>query len=286
MSDIYGKYSLTECAKTLNVTPAFINRIQRETGIGGKVGIKGSPTSFTQQEIDALAEKSGLRESYIANIDSLMGHSNGLFDRLAASYVAASQIGIDLVSSQVISNLNGGMSATVYGVVFSELEINTYTRKTGKEGKMLTFVLADSTGRINVVIWDEKIIDELQERGIRKDSKIKIANGIVKENAYGRQISPGKWGAIILEPEDFPALEVKQERTDKVIPIEDITEFKDGTLFIRAHGIPPQQRRLLKESGRRFVDATCPRVARVQSIIRYHTNKGCEAIIVGDVDHP
>ena len=178
--------------------------------------------AFTQEEIEALAEKSGLRDRYIANVDSLLESTNGLFDRLAASYVAASQIGIDLVSSQVISNLNGGMSATVYGVVFSELEINTYTRKTGKEGKMLKFVLADSTGRINVVIWDERVIDEIQERGIRKDSKIKIANGMVKENAYGRQISPGKWGAIILEPEDFPALEVKQERTDKVIPIEDI----------------------------------------------------------------
>jgi len=59
-----------------------------------------------------------------------------------------------------------------------------------------------------------------------------------------------------------------------------------GTLVIRAHGIPPDQRRSLNSSRLRLIDATCPRVARVQSIIRYHTGKGYTAVIVGDVDHP
>ena len=71
-----------------------------------------------------------------------------------------------------------------------------------------------------------------------------------------------------------------------VTSIKDLDEFKEGTLVIRAHGIPPDQRKTLKESGLRLIDATCPRVARVQSIIRYHTKKGYTAIIVGDKDHP
>jgi len=71
-----------------------------------------------------------------------------------------------------------------------------------------------------------------------------------------------------------------------ITSLEDIDEFHEGTLVIRAHGIPPDQRRVLRESGLRLIDATCPRVARVQSIIRYHTKKGYTAIIVGDRDHP
>lgn len=71
-----------------------------------------------------------------------------------------------------------------------------------------------------------------------------------------------------------------------VTSLKDIDEFHEGTLVIRAHGIPPNQRRALRESGLRLIDATCPRVARVQSIIRYHTKKGYTAIIVGDRDHP
>lgn len=72
-----------------------------------------------------------------------------------------------------------------------------------------------------------------------------------------------------------------------VTATEDTAEFEEGgTLVIRAHGIPPEQRKLLKSAGLRLIDATCPRVARVQSIIRYHTRKGYTAVIVGDRDHP
>jgi (E)-4-hydroxy-3-methyl-but-2-enyl pyrophosphate reductase len=71
-----------------------------------------------------------------------------------------------------------------------------------------------------------------------------------------------------------------------VNPVDVIPHIKKGTIVIRAHGIPPEQRKLLKGSGLRIIDATCPRVARVQSIVRYHTNKGYTAVIVGEADHP
>jgi (E)-4-hydroxy-3-methyl-but-2-enyl pyrophosphate reductase len=66
----------------------------------------------------------------------------------------------------------------------------------------------------------------------------------------------------------------------------DISALKQGTIIIRAHGIPPQERKLLKASGLKIIDATCPRVARVQALIRYHTHKGYLAVIVGEKDHP
>jgi (E)-4-hydroxy-3-methyl-but-2-enyl pyrophosphate reductase len=59
-----------------------------------------------------------------------------------------------------------------------------------------------------------------------------------------------------------------------------------GTVVIRAHGISPQERRLLDEKGLRIVDATCPRVARVQAVIRKHAARGHYCVIVGDADHP
>ena len=71
-----------------------------------------------------------------------------------------------------------------------------------------------------------------------------------------------------------------------VTTVEDISGLESGTLVIRAHGIPPDQRAHLKASGLQLIDATCPRVARVQALIRYHTKKGYMAVIVGDKDHP
>ncbi len=65
-----------------------------------------------------------------------------------------------------------------------------------------------------------------------------------------------------------------------------IPEQGCGTVLVRAHGVPPADKQLLKEAGFRVVDATCPRVIRVQTIIRVHTRKNFDTIIVGDRDHP
>ncbi len=70
-----------------------------------------------------------------------------------------------------------------------------------------------------------------------------------------------------------------------VRPVDDLNGLESGTIIIRAHGIPPQTRQTLKKTGLKIIDATCPKVARVQAIIRYHTKKGATAIIFGNEGH-
>ena len=59
-----------------------------------------------------------------------------------------------------------------------------------------------------------------------------------------------------------------------------------GTILIRAHGVPPKTRNELEEAGFNVIDATCPRVIKVQTIIKKHLKKGFASIIVGDKNHP
>ena len=59
-----------------------------------------------------------------------------------------------------------------------------------------------------------------------------------------------------------------------------------GTVLLRAHGVPPTVKAALKTAGFRVVDATCPRVIKVQTIIRRHAAEGYGTIIVGDRNHP
>jgi 4-hydroxy-3-methylbut-2-enyl diphosphate reductase len=59
-----------------------------------------------------------------------------------------------------------------------------------------------------------------------------------------------------------------------------------GTVIIRAHGVPPEDKGRLQRSGCVVVDATCPRVIRVQAIIRKYAEQGYTPVIVGDRDHP
>jgi (E)-4-hydroxy-3-methyl-but-2-enyl pyrophosphate reductase len=57
-------------------------------------------------------------------------------------------------------------------------------------------------------------------------------------------------------------------------------------VVIRAHGIPLQEKDQLKAAGCQIIDATCPKVAKVQAIIRKWAKQGYATIIVGDEDHP
>lgn len=89
------------------------------------------------------------------------------------------------------------------------------------------------------------------------------------------------YGPLIHNPQTVELLKQKE-----VTVVEDIKDLHSGTLLIRAHGIPPQLREKIKESGVKVCDATCPRVGSVQSAIKKHVKKGYTPIIVGDAGHP
>ncbi len=89
------------------------------------------------------------------------------------------------------------------------------------------------------------------------------------------------YGPLIHNPQVLELLESKGIRVLEAIP-----ECTGGTVLIRAHGVPPDVKKRLKHAGFHVIDATCPRVIRVQSIIRKHARQGAAVIIVGEKDHP
>jgi len=62
-------------------------------------------------------------------------------------------------------------------------------------------------------------------------------------------------------------------------------EAKSGTIIVRAHGTTPEVLNTLKESGLSVCNATCPKVGKVQGIIKGHVAKGFEVVIIGDTGH-
>ncbi len=89
------------------------------------------------------------------------------------------------------------------------------------------------------------------------------------------------YGPLIHNPQVLGLLEEKGITVCDRIPASG-----HGTVLIRAHGVPPQAKEGLREAGFQVIDATCPRVIRVQTIIRKHAAKGYASIIIGDRDHP
>ena len=88
------------------------------------------------------------------------------------------------------------------------------------------------------------------------------------------------FGPLIHNPQVLDILEEKG-----IHVLHEIPEKGSGTVLIRAHGVPPNQSEFLRNAGFNVIDATCPRVIKVQNIIKNHTQKGYASIIVGDRDH-
>ncbi|NPU85590.1 MAG: 4-hydroxy-3-methylbut-2-enyl diphosphate reductase [Syntrophaceae bacterium] len=93
------------------------------------------------------------------------------------------------------------------------------------------------------------------------------------------------YGPLIHNPQTVELLE--KRGFQPIRTIEEIQEPREGaTLILRAHGISPEERRRIKESGLKIVDATCPKVGHVQAIIKKHASRDYDILLIGDPHHP
>lgn len=89
------------------------------------------------------------------------------------------------------------------------------------------------------------------------------------------------FGPLIHNPQVLNLL-----REKGVSVLDRVPEQGTGTVIIRAHGVPPDEKTGLENAGFHVIDATCPRVIKVQTIIQKYAAQGKAVIIVGDHDHP
>ncbi|PIE61530.1 MAG: 4-hydroxy-3-methylbut-2-enyl diphosphate reductase [Desulfobacterales bacterium] len=89
------------------------------------------------------------------------------------------------------------------------------------------------------------------------------------------------YGPLIHNPQVLEMLESKQIHRLDSIPVKG-----EGIVLVRAHGVPPEDERALADAGFTVINATCPRVVRVQVIIKKFAQKGYATIIIGDKKHP
>ncbi|KAF0156948.1 MAG: 4-hydroxy-3-methylbut-2-enyl diphosphate reductase [Syntrophaceae bacterium] len=104
----------------------------------------------------------------------------------------------------------------------------------------------------------------------------------VVQHEMGRRIYT--YGPLIHNPQTIELL--KNRGITAINHIEDIPDKNQAVLIIRAHGIAPDEREKIKESGVKIIDATCPKVSYVQTIIKKHTAMHYTVIIAGDREHP
>ena len=89
------------------------------------------------------------------------------------------------------------------------------------------------------------------------------------------------YGPLIHNPQVLNLLQSKD-----IGILNEVPARGSGTVLIRAHGVPPGAKQELKAADFNVIDATCPRVIKVQTIIRKHAKKDFASIIIGDKNHP
>lgn len=89
-------------------------------------------------------------------------------------------------------------------------------------------------------------------------------------------------GPIIHNPQVVSDLQGKG-----VLVEEDIDKIpKDYKIVIRSHGVPKRVYEKLEKEKREYVDATCPFVAKIHSIVSENYKEGKKILIAGDKKHP
>jgi len=78
-----------------------------------------------------------------------------------------------------ITQAHKNKKVNVMGVVKELFPVSTFRRRDSSLGKVMRFTLADETGEISVVIWNEKV-DKL-EKALKKGTKLQIVNAKVKK---------------------------------------------------------------------------------------------------------
>jgi (E)-4-hydroxy-3-methyl-but-2-enyl pyrophosphate reductase len=88
------------------------------------------------------------------------------------------------------------------------------------------------------------------------------------------------YGPLIHNPQTINVLHGRGMRT-----VNTLDGVSGQRIVVRTHGIPVDEIKYLKQCASRVINLTCPRVARVQAIIKKESGRGCHTIITGDRDH-
>ena len=70
------------------------------------------------------------------------------------------------------------------------------------------------------------------------------------------------------------------------LSLDEILEKEPAKVIIRAHGVPADYIKRLKDKGFEIIDGTCPNVNRVYCVAEDHEHDGYKMFIFGDKSHP
>ena len=162
--------------------------------------------------IEKIKENSDLTEQQIRDkIKEKLEQLSGLISEEGAAHIIANELGIKLYEPsgklQIKNILAGQRNVEVLGKVQRKFEVREFN--TGeRHGKVGSFMIADETGLIRVVLWND-ISDQLEK--INEGDIVRVKSGYVRENNNRKEVHLNEKSILEINPEGEKIENVKTE---------------------------------------------------------------------------
>ena len=130
-------------------------------------------------------------------------------DEVAARIVAV-ELGVEVPGEDEafkgeisIKNLVSGLNdVTIIGRVIAAYPVQTFSRKDSSQGKVARLLLADETGDLKLVLWDDNT-NVVETGKIQQGQILKVLHAYVRESLNGKlELHLGRKGELEISPKD------------------------------------------------------------------------------------
>lgn len=185
--------------------------------------------------LDKIIEKTALpKEEIEEKVSKKIAQLSDLVSKEGAAQIVANQFGIKLFENlsdrlTKVRNVPKGSSfINILGKVIDIHGINTFTRN-DKERRVANLSIADETGSIRVVLWEDNLIRLLDDNKFKEGDLIKIKNGYSRENNGRLELHLGSRSDIEINPKGEVIKEVNVGFSSTVVrERKKISEVKAG----------------------------------------------------------
>lgn len=171
------------------------------------------------QLVERISRSSGLTiEDIERRIEAKRAKLSGLISKEGAAQIVASELGINFDKEKIKTSemLDGMKKVNVIGKIIQMNRVIEYD-KNGRHGKIGSFVLADETSNVRVVLWDTNHISLIEQGKIKENDMVEITNASVRNTE--------------LHLSGFSDIKLSNEKIDNVIEKRVINERKILELY-------------------------------------------------------
>jgi len=135
-----------------------------------------------QSLVGFISEKSGLPAAEIERkIEAKQAKLSGLISKTGAAQIIAAELNISFDKQVIkINQISPGMrKINLHGKIISLFPVRGYN-KNGRSGRIGSFVLADETSNVRVVLWDENHIELISKGELFQECFVEIINATLR----------------------------------------------------------------------------------------------------------